>query len=177
MDARILYLSFLTDGMGSNLSKWYCLISLSREIVLWSDKANSSVILNLVETCHIYDRKDLGVQITVSEKGEPVGCHICQPALRLGSLCTRDLSLHWVCCHEEPYWQHLQFSELLNVFSVYVSTEGNVPEERVHKKVLGKCTIYSTEILISSKHAFRKQHKLWIIISFGPVSLIATSRT
>lgn len=71
--------------------------------MLWSDKANSSVILNLTEACHIYDRKDLGVQITVSEKGEPVGCHICQPALRLGSPCTGNLSLHGVCFHKEPY--------------------------------------------------------------------------
>lgn len=62
--------------------------------MLQSDKANSSVILSLAEACHIYDRKDLGVQITVSEKGEPVGCHICQPALRRGSLRTGELSLH-----------------------------------------------------------------------------------
>lgn len=94
MDARILYLSLLTDGMGSNLSKFHCLMSLSGEIVLWSDKQSSSVILNLAEACHVYDRKDLGVHITISEKGEPVACHICQPALGLGSLHTRDLSLH-----------------------------------------------------------------------------------
>lgn len=176
MDARILYLSLLTDGTGSNLTKLHCLISLSGEIVLWSDKANSSVILNLAEACHIHDRKDLGVQITVSEKGEPVGCHICQPALRLGSLRTADLSLHWVCCHKEHHWQHLKFSELLNIFSVDLCIEANVPEERVHKKVLEKWTIYSTEKLVSWKHAFRKQHKLRIIILFLPVSLIATSR-
>lgn len=93
-DARILYLSLLTDGTGSNVSKFYHLMSLSGEIVLWSDKLNSSVILNLTEACHIYDRKDLGVHITISEKGEPVACHICQPTLRLGSLHTGDLSLH-----------------------------------------------------------------------------------
>lgn len=112
MDARILHLSLLTNGMSSNLSKLHCLISL---IVLWTDKVNSSVILSLAEACHIYVRKDLGVQKTVSEKGEPVGCHICHPALRLGSPCTRDLSLHWVCCQKEPCWQQLKFSELLNI--------------------------------------------------------------
>lgn len=176
MDARILYLSLLTDGTGSNLSKLHCLIALSGKIVLWSDKANSSVILNLAEACHIYDRKDLGVQITVSEKGEPVGCHICQPELRLGSLRTRDLSLHWVCCHKEPHWQHLKFSELLNIFSVDVCIEAE-EKEREHKKLLEKRTTYSTEKLVSWTHAFRKQHKLWIIILFLPVSLIATSRT
>lgn len=69
-------------------------MSMSGEIVLWSDTLNSSVILNLAEACHIYDRKDLEVHITISEKGEPVACHICQPALRLGSLHTGDLSLH-----------------------------------------------------------------------------------
>lgn len=114
MDARILYLSLLTDGISSNLSKLHCLISLSGKIALWTGKVNSSVILGLTEACHIYVRKDLGVQITVSEKGEPAGCHICHPALRLGSLCTRDLSLHRVGCHKEPCWQQLKFSELLN---------------------------------------------------------------
>lgn len=94
MDARILYLSLLTNGMSSNLSKLHCLISLSGEIALWIDKVNSSVILSLAGACHIYVRKDLGVQITASEKGEPVECRICHPALRLGKLCTRDLSLH-----------------------------------------------------------------------------------
>lgn len=115
MDARILYLSLLTNRMSSNLSKLHCLISLSGGIALRTDKVNSSVILSLAEACHIYVRKDLGVQITVSEKGEPVGCHICHPALRLGSLCSRDLSLHWVCFHKEPYWQQLKFSKLLNI--------------------------------------------------------------
>lgn len=115
MDARTLYPSLLTIGMSSNLSKLHCLISLSGEIALWTDKVNSSVILSLTGACHIYVRQDLGVQITVSEKGEPVGCHICHPALKLGSLHTRDLSLHWVCCHKEPCWQQLKFSELLNM--------------------------------------------------------------
>lgn len=143
MDARILYLSLLTHGTRTNLSKLYCLISLSGKIVLWSDKANSSVISNLTEACHVYDRKDLRLQITVSEKGEPVGCQICQPALRLGSPCTGNLSLYGVCFHKEPYWQHLKFSELVNIFTVDVCTEANVPEEkeRAHKKVLEKCTI------------------------------------
>lgn len=169
MDARILYLSLLTDGTGSNLSKLHCLISLSGEIVLWSDKVNSSVILNLAEACHIYDRKDLGVQTTISEKGEPVGCYICQPALRLGSLRIRDLSLHWVCC-----WQHLKFSELLNIFAVDVCKEANVPEEkeRTHKKGLETRTIYSTEKLVFWKHAFWKQHKLWIIFCFFLLALL-----
>lgn len=105
-------------------------MSLSGEIVLWSDKLNSSVILNLTEACHIYDRKDLGVHITISEKGEPVACHICQSTLRLGSLHTGDLSLHRVCCHTEPCWQCQKFSELLNIFSVNVWIEPNVPEEQ-----------------------------------------------
>lgn len=148
-DARILYLSLLTDGTSSNLSKLHCLISLSGEIVLWSDKANTSVILNLAEACHIYDRKDLGVQITVSEKGEPVGCHICQPALRRGSPHTGDLSLHWIRCHKEPHWQYIKFSELLSMFSVDVCIKANVPEERVHQKLLEKCTVYGTEKLVS----------------------------
>lgn len=130
MGARILYLILLTDGPGSNLSKLHCVISLSGEIACWCDKVNSSVILNLAEACHIYDRKDLGVQITVSEKGEPVGCRICQPALRLGSLHAGDLSLHWVCCHEEPRWQHLKFSQHLNIFSDDVCIESTVPEKK-----------------------------------------------
>lgn len=82
MDALTLCLSTLTDGMCSNLSKFHCLISLSREIVLWSDKVNSSVILNLTEAFDVCDRKEPGVQIMTSEKGEPGECHICQPALK-----------------------------------------------------------------------------------------------
>lgn len=133
-DARILYLSLLTNRMSSNLSKLHCLISLSGEIVLWTDKVNSSVILSLAEACHICVRKDLGVQITVSEKGEPVGCHICHPALRLGSLHTRDLSLHWVCCHKEPCRQQLKFSELLNI----CLHRSRCPRKRSTQKDLGK---------------------------------------
>lgn len=80
-DAMALYLNTLTDGTCSNLSKFHCLISLSGAMVLWSDKVNSSVIFNLTEACHVYDKKEPGVQIMTSEKGELGECHICQPAL------------------------------------------------------------------------------------------------